>query len=478
MDLSRNRSLTIGWVEAAGKFRLIDDFSGSLVNATGSCKEQVRVDGVDRIVAVVKLWSSLLANNNVEVALTTGEVLRGTRQADYCAMVELFGKCYDLEFAYKQCPLADEENMISVVGLADPSHPGNTLFFLIRVLPFGASASVVRFNRVAAGLKKIMVDCLFLPAINFYDDFPLVVPKVLSAVVDMAVKALEKLTGWRWKGWKKDLEYESTFKALGVLFNLQGALAQGTLIVSNDAKRVEDICETVTSVARAGLLSPVSAARLAGRLGFAASQLFGRSGSACLWHLRQRAGGAAFSADLLTALHEWASTLRSAPPWGVKLRWPDPPVKLFTDGFCDCGSTVVAGFGAVIWDTFTGTFEFFGAEVPFNLLSILQKDVGGNQVVGQAELLAIVAAKKVWRSVLRGRRIVLVVDNDPARYGVMKGYSPSKASAWLLTELARLDMELGCAVWVDRVASASNPADGPSRLEFGCETGRWKISAS
>ena len=83
--------------------------------------------------------------------------------------------------------------------------------------------------------------CLFLPAINYYDDFPLLVPKVLSAVVDMAVKALGKLTGWRWKGGKKDFEYESTFKALGVLFNLQGAVAQGTLIVSNDAKRVEDI---------------------------------------------------------------------------------------------------------------------------------------------------------------------------------------------------------------------------------------------
>ena len=120
-----------------------------------------------------------------------------------------------------------------------------------------------------------MVDFLFLLAVNYY-------------------KALGKLTGWRWKGGKKDLEYESTFKALGVLFNLQGAVAQGPLIVSNDAKRVEDNCETITSVARAGLLSPVSAARLAGRFGFAASQLFGRSGSACLWHLRQIAGGAAF----------------------------------------------------------------------------------------------------------------------------------------------------------------------------------------
>ena len=77
-----------GWVPShrfglvsAGKFRLIDDFSGSLVNATVTCKEQVRVDGVDRTVAVVKLWSRLLAGNNDEVALTTGEVHRGTRHA-------------------------------------------------------------------------------------------------------------------------------------------------------------------------------------------------------------------------------------------------------------------------------------------------------------------------------------------------------------------------------------------------------------
>ena len=116
------------------------------------------MDGVDRIVAVVKLWSRLLAGNNVEVALTTGEVLRGTRHADFCAMVELFEKCYDLEAANIMCPLADEENIVSVVGLADPSHPGNTLFFLIHVLPFDASARVVQFSRVGAGLKKIMVD--------------------------------------------------------------------------------------------------------------------------------------------------------------------------------------------------------------------------------------------------------------------------------------------------------------------------------
>ena len=81
-----------------------------------------------------------------------------------------------------------------------------------------------------------------------------------------------------------------------------------------------------------------------------------------------------FSADLLTTLHEWANTLRSAPPMEVKLRRPDPPVKLFTDGFCDCGSSRCCEFRC--------------------------SHLG---------------------HVHRGRRIVLFVDDDAARYGCDEG---------------------------------------------------------
>ena len=48
-------------------------------------------------------------------------------------------------------------------------------------------------------------------------------------------------------------------------------------------KRVEGAKETTSWMASAGVLSPVSVARLLGRLGFVASQLFRSSCSACLW---------------------------------------------------------------------------------------------------------------------------------------------------------------------------------------------------
>ena len=60
---------------------------------------------------------------------------------------------------------------------------------MVHVLPFGARASVLQFNRAVSGLRRILVECFRLPATNFYDDRPVVVPEVLTAVVDIAVSS-------------------------------------------------------------------------------------------------------------------------------------------------------------------------------------------------------------------------------------------------------------------------------------------------
>ena len=62
--------------------------------------------------------------------------------------------------------------------------------------------------------------------------------------------------------------------------------------------------------------------------------------------------------------------------------------------------------------------------------------------------------------------MVFFIDNDSARHGLISGYSPLLRSAALisatLVELARI----GAFAWFARVPSASNIADGPSRLDF------------
>ena len=59
------------------KVRPIDDFSESMVNNAVTIREKVTVQGVDHIAAVAKMWTRLLQKENVEITLSSGEVLRG-----------------------------------------------------------------------------------------------------------------------------------------------------------------------------------------------------------------------------------------------------------------------------------------------------------------------------------------------------------------------------------------------------------------
>ncbi len=72
-------------------------------------------------------------------------------------------------------------------------------------------------------------------------------------------------------------------------------------------------------------------------------------------------------------------------------------------------------------------------------------------------------ALELWAERLRGRRVILFVDNDAAKECLIKGTTKSKASAKLVANFWCKASEAELFIWVERVASASNPADAPSR---------------
>ena len=55
------------------------------------------------------------------------------------------------------------------------------------------------------------------------------------------------------------------------------------------------------------------------------------------------------------------------------------------------------------------------------------------------------------------------VDNEAAKYGLIKGSSPTKDSAWLINEFWKWEADQESFTWFERVPSASNCADDPSR---------------
>ncbi len=88
--------------------------------------------------------------------------------------------------------------------------------------------------------------------------------------------------------------------------------------------------------------------------------------------------------------------------------------------------------------------------------------------MGQAELLPVLCAKSTWPEVFFHTRVLNFVDNDAARFGLIKGFSPTLASARLLNANSEWDARLQSRSWVERVPSASNIGDPASRLDFEC----------
>ena len=67
---------------------------------------------------------------------------------------------------------------------------------------------------------------------------------------------------------------------------------------------------------------------------------------------------------------------------------------------------------------------------------------------------------------IRGRLVLHFIDNDAARFSLIKGTSPTLESAWLAGLLWEHDRNIDVHPWYERVPSASNPADYPSRGDF------------
>ena len=237
--------------------------------------------------------------------------------------------------------------------------------------------------------------------------------------------------------------------------------------MENTIKRIDDILAELDSVKAKGRLDQATAAALAGRLTFAGAQCIGRTGAAFLAPIRRVSrspGGAALVLRLAAALAWWRVFLVNGVPRKVRFLKPESPAVLFVDGACEEN---FCGVGALLVDRVSGRCEAFGFKVPAFLVEALCAATGSRQIIAQLELLPVLVSIWLWSSAFSppGRRALIFIDNESARFAMIRGYSPVAASrstvesSW--AELARLQ----AAPWFERVPSAGNPADAPSRCD-------------
>ena len=138
-----------------------------------------------------------------------------------------------------------------------------------------------------------------------------------------------------------------------------------------------------------------------------------------------------------------------------------PPVLVFTDGACEEDGTTVGG---VLVDP-ESEWQSFGAKLSEATVSEWKTKLDQSQVIGQAEIFPLLLARLTWGHKLRGRRVIYFIDNEAARIGLVRAYSPVLPSLNLILSCLGWDYANNSQAWFARVSSYSNIADAPSRME-------------
>jgi hypothetical protein len=454
--------------------RPIDDYSEYSHNATAENYETADLDGVDTVVGLIKTWArAVLPSGDVRLELADGEVLGGRlhpewgrhRSAgDQVGVGRLLGRTLDLESAFKQLARHPACAPLAVVCVWDPVS-GAPALFLQTSLAFGARNSVLGFNWCSRGLEWIFTASLGLACVAYVDDYPHVEPPAIATAGREVMESALELVGWRFKALgPKAPDFAHDFAALGVRFDLGGMPNTGQFKVYNKPERAEKVEAVFREVENAGILRAPIAASLRGMLQFASAQVFGRAGALGLRALSRFASGPnrRVDAEVRGMIEFWRRFFQNARPRQVDARSDLPPILIFTDASAEGDDFSRVGVGAVMYDPADQALEFFSGVVDTPLVDSWRR-TGQKQVIGQAEIFPVLMSRYVWASRLEGRPNITFIDNMSAMDALIKGLSNHDASLSLVADTWAADSALQTASWYDRVPSASNPADAPSR---------------
>jgi hypothetical protein len=388
------------------------------------------------------------------------------------------GKTKDLSQAYKQLGISKNSRWAACILVWNPESEKPALF-LQNTLPFGASASVLHFNRWARLLWFTGIKEFSLIWTTFFDDFPMLTPSSIQSSSEACANILTKLMGWRVADGEKEVEWAECFHALGVTFNLEN-ISMAASTVGNKKGRVEALIPILESFISSGKASTKEIESVRGKLQYVDAQVFGRTLKAAMSALdRNRGHGKTFVDIDLSKLRWIIDWLLNSTPRLISPSSVCEPLLLFTDGACEGylgNEEITTSCGAVLLDRRDRLALVFGFRVNSNLQEEwITNGCGKRQLVTEAELLPVLVARKLWADRLAGAKLFVYVDSNPAKYSLIRGISESLACSNIIRAISIHDAASMTWAWYSRVPTRSNVADGPSRLRFPDQVGNFRV---
>jgi len=441
------------------KIRVIDNYRDSGVNSAYSSSSYLALQDTDFIVGMLRFVMVVCARRDkVVVHLSTGEILTGEWNEAMLLKPSWLCRCVDLSKAYKQVPIHKESLKHGVLGFKTSSEGWQ--LFTTSSLPFGASSAVFSFNKISRSLWHILVHKFGFLMSVFYDDFPVFEVEPLADLSTKTIDAFLNILGWRhaMQG-KKAVGFSAEPIALGVQYHLQ-ELWSGQLTVSNKPGRVERILDLIEQLKTEGRRATKAAASLAGLMNFAGGFVLGHQfklGTNALNDWVYRRGVSEVEAQQVCNYLE--TVAKSVTPRMIGLQDSDLPIIIYSDGAFEKG---IGTWGAFVYDPLDNKCLVFSGTVPEVLLRYWSETIG-EQLICEIELFAYICIRWHLRHSLHRRFGIIFIDNESSRMTMIKRSSASNAMFLLVSLISLLDAILPFSAWCERVPSASNPADLPSR---------------
>ena len=470
------------------KVRVIDNAKASGINGAFSTYSKLQLMDADTLISLILLIvRCAFGGAKSNVVLSTGEVVTCVPHPSWKNDLHLVGRTLDLAAAYKQMGMNPARPQVRPLVVWSPEHQ-RPVFFVATALMFGTTSSVYAFNRASLSLWHLALTLGKLWITCYFDDYPGVDPSVTSKSSRAFLEGLLQAVGWRYAAQgKKAQPHAPIFNALGVTLDLT-SVHKGVLTVSNKAERTKELMRQIGEVLEKGHITSSEAAALHGRLNFAQGQLFGCMLKPAMAYLGKWADGRrALAEDLAKVMAYLAAAISRSPPRVLRVSDSRPPVVIFTDGAYEPSADPPSwGSGVVLLDPLCRKRVIAEVEVPEELVSFWVTLKDRKQIITHLELWPVLVALERWGTRMRGRRILLFLDNNGVRDAVIKGSSKvADVFAMLAIIARRLDHDR-LSMWTTRIPSKSNPADLPSRHEaglgaklFSCELEEpWQAASS
>ena len=237
---------------------------------------------------------------------------------------------------------------------------------------------------------------------------------------------------------------------------------------ASTSDRIESLVLFLTGLMKKGRINSSEAATLHGQLNFAQGPYYGCSMKPAMSFLQivmKTSWKNSYSQDLIVMCTYLITSLVTCPPRVISTTDSKQPALLFTDGAFEVESGIGLGSsGLVFHDPLCGLKEVAEVDVPQSLISHWGRG-GEKQLIAFLELWPVLLGLHTYGPGVRGRRLLVFIDNNGVRDALIKGSSPL-IDLFTMLSLCSLTVSVhSVSPWFTRIPSASNPADDPSRGE-------------